>query len=68
MIEKMTMVQALQELRLREEFKVVLEFINTEKAQFVKDLRQAENPNDVMKLAGSIATLDELLEVLSIES
>jgi hypothetical protein len=30
-------------------------------------MRQAEAPNDVMKLAGSIATMDELLQTLDIK-
>lgn len=58
---------ALVELSARDEFKVVLQFIREEREQFIRDLRQAEGPNDVMKLSGSISTLDELLMALTLE-
>lgn len=57
---------AIAELQHRDEFKTVLEFIKDERERFFGDLRQAETPNDVMKLAGSVATLDELLLSLSL--
>lgn len=56
---------AIAELHTRDEFGVVLQFIREEREQFIRDLRQAEGPNDVMKLSGSISTLDELLLALS---
>ena len=48
-----------------DEYHVVLDFIRQERERFVADLRQAETPNDVMKIAGSLATLQEMLETLS---
>jgi len=48
-----------------DEYHVVLDFLRQERERFVGDLRQAENPHDVMKIAGSLATLQELLETLS---
>jgi hypothetical protein len=59
------LAQSVEKLRGLDEYRVVLEFIRTERERFVGDLRQAESPNDVMKIAGSLATLQELLETLS---
>lgn len=42
-----------------------MEFISEEKDAFIAQLRQAENPNDVMKLAGSISTLDEIIKMVT---
>jgi hypothetical protein len=60
-----TLQAAIAELQHRDEFRVILQFIKDERERFFGDLRQAESPNDVMKLAGSVATLDELLLSLS---
>jgi len=59
------LAQSVEKLRGLDEYRVVLEFIRLERERFVGDLRQAESPNDVMKIAGSLATLQELLETLS---
>lgn len=64
-LPKQNLQAALAELNSREDFGVVLEFIREEREQFIRDQRQAEGPNDVMKICGSIATLDELLIALS---
>jgi hypothetical protein len=47
-----------------DEYRTVLDFIRDERERFFSDLRQAETPNDCMKIAGSVATLDELLTAL----
>lgn len=60
-----TLDAALAELQHRDEFKVVLDFIKGERERFFGDFRQAESQSDCMKLAGSIATLDELLLALA---
>lgn len=52
---------ALAELGTNDNFRAVLHFIRDERERFLGDFRQAESSNDVMKIAGSIATLDELL-------
>ena len=56
---------AVEALRDREEYAAILQFIHDEREKFFGDFRQAESSNDVMKLAGSISTLDELLSVLA---
>ncbi len=43
----------------RDEFKAIVQFQQDERERFCGDLPQAASPNDVMKLAGSTAALDE---------
>ena len=45
-----------------------LSFLEDEREVFIANLRQAENPNEVMKLAGSISTLDEILQFVSMST
>jgi hypothetical protein len=68
MIPKPTLVEAVAILKNNEEFKVFIEFIYLEREAFIGQLRQTESPNDVMKLAGSISTLDEILQLASMTS
>ena len=42
-----------------------MQFIRDEREKFFGDLRLCESSNDVMKVAGSVAALDELLGVLA---
>jgi len=64
-IPKPSVNQAVAALSDRDEFKVIVQFIKDERERFFGDLRQAETPNDVMKVAGSISTLDEIIQLLS---
>ena len=64
-IPKPDIQTAVEALRDREEYAAILQFIYDEREKFFGDLRQAESSNDVMKIAGSVAALDELLSVLS---
>ena len=64
-IPKPDIQTAVEALSDRDEFKVIVQFVRDEREKFFGDLRQAESSNDVMKLAGSISTLDELLSVLA---
>lgn len=66
MIPKPTLLEAMSILKNNEEFKVFIEFIVDEREAFIGNLRQAENSNDVMKLSGSIATLDEILQFIKV--
>lgn len=59
-----TLDAAITELQSRDEYKVIVGFIRDERERFFGDLRQAETPNDCMKIAGSVASLDELLQIL----
>jgi hypothetical protein len=56
---------AVEALRDREEFKAILEFIIEEREKFISDQRMCRDPYEVMKLVGSIATLDELHSILT---
>ena len=66
MIPVPTLPEAVSILVNNEEFKVFLSFLEDEREVFIANLRQAENPNEVMKLAGSISTLDEILQFVNI--
>ena len=64
MIPKPTLEQSVQALSERDEYQVIIKFLKEERERFFGDLRLAENPNDVMKIAGSVATLDDMLGLL----
>lgn len=68
MIPVPTLPEAVAILANNEEFKVFISFLSDEREAFISSLRQAENPNEVMKLAGSISTLDEILQFVNITS
>jgi len=56
---------AVAALREREEYQAILQFIRDEREKFLGDFRHCAASADVMKVAGSIAALDELLVALS---
>jgi hypothetical protein len=64
-IPKPTIQTAVEALRDREEYAAILQFIHDEREKFFGDFRLCESSNDVMKVAGSVAALDELLSVLN---
>jgi len=68
MIYKPTLPDALAILKNNDEFNVFIEFLVDEREAFIGQLRQAEGPNDIMKLAGSISTLDEILQLVRVSS
>lgn len=63
-LPKPTVQQAIVALSDRDEFKAITQFIRDERERFFGDLRQCADNNEVMKVVGSIATLDELLSLL----
>jgi histidinol-phosphate/aromatic aminotransferase/cobyric acid decarboxylase-like protein len=63
-IPKPTLQQAVDALSDRDEYKVVLHFLRDERERLFGDLRQCSDSNDVMKVAGSISAMDELISVL----
>jgi hypothetical protein len=63
-LPKPTIQQSVAALSSRDEFKVIIQFIQDERERFFGDLRQCAETNDVMKIVGSISTLDELLILL----
>ena len=62
-----TVQEAVSALSDRDEFKAIVQFVRDERERFFADLRQCVDTNEVMKVAGSIATLDELLTLLATE-
>ena len=67
-IPKPTLLQSVEALSDRDEFKVIVSFIRDERERFFADLRQAVDPNEVMKITGSISTLSEIADLLSTQS
>ena len=63
-IPKPDIQTAVEALSDRDEFKAIVEFIVAERERFFGDLRQCQDPHEVMKVAGSVAALDELLQIL----
>jgi histidinol-phosphate/aromatic aminotransferase/cobyric acid decarboxylase-like protein len=66
-LPKPTIQQAVAVLSDRDEFKAIVQFIQDERERFFADLRMCADTNDVMKIVGSVATLDELLSLLKKE-
>jgi hypothetical protein len=64
-IQPPDLTTAVESLANKDEYKVIISFIAQERDRLFGDLRQCADSNDVMKVAGSIAALDELLGVLS---
>lgn len=64
-IPKPTLLQSVETLSDRDEFKVIVSFIRDERERFFADLRQAVDSNEVMKITGSISTLSEMLEMFT---
>lgn len=64
-LRKPSIEEACEILRDRDEFRVILQYIRDERERFFGDLRHAATSDDVMKIAGSVATLDELLTILT---
>ena len=67
-LPKPTIQQAVAALSERDEFKVIIQFLYDERERFFGDLRQCVDTNEVMKIVGSVSTLDELLILLKKET
>jgi len=67
-LPKPTIQQAVESLSDRDEFKAIVQFIRDERERFFADLRQCVETNEVMKIVGSVSTLDELLSLLTAEN
>lgn len=65
-LPKLPLKESIESLSDRDEFKVIVQFIRDERDRFFADLRVTQDTNDVMKIVGSISTLDELLSLLHI--
>jgi len=63
-LPKPSVQESIEALRDRDEYKVIVQFLRDERERFFGDLRQCANEADVMKCVGSVATLDELLQLL----
>jgi histidinol-phosphate/aromatic aminotransferase/cobyric acid decarboxylase-like protein len=67
-LPKPTVQQAIESLSDRDEFKAIVQFNRDERERFFADLRQCVETNEVMKIVGSVSTLDELLSLLEVEN
>lgn len=67
-LPKPTIQQAVESLYDRDEFKAIVQLIRDERERFFTDLRQCVETNEVMKIVGSVSTLDELLSLLTVEN
>ena len=67
-LPKPTVQQAIEALSDRDEFKAIVQFVREERERFFGDLRQCAEQNEVMKIVGSVSTLDELLSLLTVEN
>jgi len=67
-LPKPTIQQAVEALSDRDEFKAIIQFIKDERERFFADLRQCVDTHEVMKIVGSVATLDELMSLLKDKS
>lgn len=56
---------AIKALAHREEYKYILWVIEQEREGLFSDLQKAKDPNEVMKIAGGIARVDQILDLLS---
>ena len=66
-LPKPTLQQSIEVLTDRDEFKALVQFVRDERERFFSDLRQCTDNQEVMKVVGSISTLDELLTLLTTE-
>jgi hypothetical protein len=64
-IPKPTIQEACDALRERDEFRTIVQYLRDERDRFFSDLRMCSDSNDVMKVAGSIAAIDEIIALLS---
>jgi histidinol-phosphate/aromatic aminotransferase/cobyric acid decarboxylase-like protein len=64
MLPKPQLDAAIDTLRDRDEYKVIVQFIRDERDRMFADLGPVTDPYEVMKIAGGIARFDELLSVL----
>jgi hypothetical protein len=64
-IPKPTISQAIADLRDRDSYKVLVEFIRQEREAAFALLGPAVDPHEVMKIAGGIARLDEMIALMS---
>ena len=63
-IPKPTFKEAVNVLYDRDDFKVIIQFLQDQRERFFGDLRQCVDTNEIMKIVGSISTLDDLLILL----
>jgi len=64
-LPKPTIQQSIEALSDRDEFKALVQFVRDERERFFGDLRQCMDNQEVMKVVGSVSTLDELLTLIS---
>lgn len=61
-------VDACHALRNNDHFRTIIGFMRTEREMLFSDLCLAEDPNSVMKMAGGISRMTELIAVFDADS
>jgi histidinol-phosphate/aromatic aminotransferase/cobyric acid decarboxylase-like protein len=64
-LPKPSIQEACDALRDRDEYRAIVQYLRDERDRFVSDLRMCSDPNDVMKVAGSISAIDEIVGLMS---
>lgn len=63
-IQRATLEESLERLRLMDEFKVLVEFLRQERESMFMDFCTLEGENAIMKHTGGIARLDEVIRLM----
>jgi len=63
-IPKPALDEAIAKLHGFDEYKTVIQFLRDERERFFGDLRQCAEPYEVMRITGSISTIDEVIQLL----
>jgi len=63
-IPKPTIEQAIQDLRERDSYKVLIGFLRAEREAMFAQFGPISDPNEIIKLAGGIARLDEVIALM----
>ena len=60
----MTIEQALEELRFRDEFKMVIDYLREEREQYLINMRNCKTSSLVMQLSGGVISLTDTIAFL----
>ena len=60
----MTIEQALEELRFRDEFKMIIEYLREEREQYLINMRNCKTSSLVMQLSGGVISLTDTITFL----
>lgn len=64
-LPKPNIQEACDALRDRDEYRAIVQYLRDERERFFSDLRVCSDSNDIMKVAGSISAIDEIIALMS---